>query len=318
MNDNSMAIAVFCSHLGVGEGVEPLTPKEWSLLAGEMMRQTIEPSQLFSYGRQDFSRVLHLGEEATDRMLRLIDRSASLSFEISKYESMGITLITRADEAYPAQLKKKLGNACPPIFYGAGPIELLQNEAVGYVGSRTVGEADIAFTKSTVQKTVARGYAVVSGGAKGSDSIAEEEALAMGGKAIAFLADSMLRKIKNTKTIRGIRQGNLLLLSVAKPDAGFNTGIAMMRNKYIYAQSSGTVVVKADYNKGGTWTGAVENLKKEWALTLCWDNCAYRGNQALIEQGAIPIQESWNGNLNELPQRKKEAEYEQLDLFGGM
>ena len=36
-----------------------------------------------------------------------------------------------------------------------------------------------------------------------------------------------------------------------------------MRNRYIYAQSSGTVIIRSDKGKGGTWAGATENLKQE-------------------------------------------------------
>ena len=82
-----------------------------------------------------------------------------------------------------------------------------------------------------------------------------------------------------------------------KPDAGFSVGIAMMRNKYIYSQSEGTVVVKSDYKKGGTWSGAIENIKHKRSETYCWDNPKYQGNVELIAKGAIPIDEQWNVKL---------------------
>ena len=315
MTPNAMAIAIFCSHLCVGEDVKPLEPREWSILAQKLMQQNIQPSDLLAYSNQDFRSRLQLDEAQTERFLRLIDRSASLSFEISKYENMGIGLITRADAAYPPRLKKTLGNGCPPLFYYAGDLELLKRPVVGYVGSRTTSEADTAFTRELVGKTVGNGFGVVSGGAKGIDSVAQDEAIALGSSAIAYLSDSMLRIIKSAKTIQAIQQGTLLLLSVVKPDAGFNAGIAMMRNKYIYAQSSGTIVMKADYNKGGTWSGAMENLKNEWCATLCWNNGKYPGNQALIQKGAIPIEEAWDGDMVSLTAEKKKTEVVQISLF---
>jgi predicted Rossmann fold nucleotide-binding protein DprA/Smf involved in DNA uptake len=107
----------------------------------------------------------------------------------------------------------------------------------------------------------------------------------------------------------------MLLLSVVKPDAGFNVGIAMMRNRYIYAQSSGTVVIRSEYNKGGTWAGAIENLKYGWCKELCWDKKAYQGNKALIEKGAIPIGNEWNGDIESLESSSLNAGGEQLSLF---
>lgn len=315
MNDRSMAIAVLCSHLCSGGSVVPLEPKEYSAFASFLRSRRIDPEEILTFGRQDFIQQLEMTEEQAGRFIRLLDRSASLSFEISKYESMGVMLVTRADKTYPRKLKEKLGNSCPPIFYAAGDPVISEQKAIGFVGSRSVGEKDIAFAQSSVEKAVNNGYTVVSGGAKGCDSVAEETALAVEGNAVAFLSDSMLRKLRNARTLQAVQEGRLLLLSVVKPDAGFNTGVAMMRNKYIYAQSEATVVIKADYNKGGTWNGATENLKNQWAQTLCWNHLSYPGNKALIERGAIPIDEDWDGGIHFIENKEADEHGEQLSLF---
>lgn len=316
MMPDSMAIAVLCSQLCLSEGLKPLTPKEWSRLAHIMATVGIQPADLLGYSAQDFRDKLQLDPAQTARMMRLLDRSASLSFELERYFSRGIALITRADEAYPSQLKKKLGHACPPLFYTAGALALLSQESVGYVGSRSISEDDVRFTKQTVAKTVQRGYLVVSGGSKGVDSIAINEALRQDGQAIVYLADSMERKMKDGQTIRAIQEGHLLLLSAAIPSAGFHTGMAMSRNKYIYAQSAGTVVVRASYNKGGTWSGATENLRHGWCPIFCWDKSDYDGNQALISQGAHPIDTTWDGDIKAFSsQTLEEKPPQQMSLF---
>lgn len=193
---------------------------------------------------------------------------------------------------------------------------LLSQESVGYVGSRSVSEDDLRFTKQTVAKTVQRGYLVVSGGAKGVDSIALNEALRQDGQAIVYLADSMERKMKEAQTIRAVQEGHLLLLSAAIPGAGFHTGMAMSRNKYIYAQSAGTVVVRSSYNEGGTWNGATENLRHGWCPIFCWNKSDYDGNQALISQGAYPIDATWDGDIKTLPsQAPEESAPQQMSLF---
>ena len=316
MNDRSTAIAVLCSHLCAGEGVSPLEPKEYSSFAALLRARQLDPEAILRFGKQDFMQALDMTEEQAERFLRLLDRSASLSFELSKYESMGITVLTRADAAYPKKLKEKLGNACPPLFYAAGDPAIAARSAIGFVGSRSIGDSDILFVQSAVRNVLRNGHVIVSGGAKGCDSIAEEAALDAGGAAIAYLSDSMLRKLRNAKTLQAVQQGALLLLSVAKPDAGFNTGIAMMRNKYIYAQSDATLIVKSDYNKGGTWSGATENLRNRWALTLCRNHLSYPGNKALIEKGAIPVDDDWDGNIQTLAEKEKQESAEQLSLFG--
>lgn len=315
MNQNSMAIAILCSHLGAGNDVNPLEPKEWSQLEQIIAAQHLQPAELLTYGTEDLRARFRLGAQQADRIARLIGRSASLSFALSKYENMGIHIMTLADEEYPVRLREISGSSCPPLFYYAGEPGLLKQKSAGYAGSRNASDEDIAFTRKTVQKTMNCGYLVVTGGAKGVDHAAEETALNLGGNAIAFLSDSMLGKLRDPKTVYAVQQGKLLLLSVTKPDSGFHTGIAMMRNRYVYAQSDGTVVVRSDYQKGGTWAGVVDNLKRQYCPTFCWNNPAYRGNQALIEQGAVPIDEGWDGDLSKSVQTEGPETCVQMNLF---
>ena len=59
-----------------------------------------------------------------------------------------------------------------------------------------------------------------------------------------------------------LMKGRLALVSPYDPAARFQVGHAMQRNKLIYALSDAALVVNSDYGKGGTWTGAVEQLDK--------------------------------------------------------
>lgn len=294
------SIIIVLIRISIVDGVAPLEPKEWSELAKKLMQNGIQPGDLFDFSVNDLIERVGINNQTAERIARLIDRDASLLFELGEYENMGIYAITRADQAYPAKLKKKLGSNCPPIFYYAGDLGLLNRSFIGYVGSRTVNEEDIRFTNKTVEKTFENGYGVVSGGAKGIDTYSEETILKLGGIAVEYLSDSMLRKMKKSNIVREIQNKHLIMLSVVKPDAGFNVGVAMMRNRYIYAQSDGTVVVRSEYNKGGTWAGATENLNYGWCPEMCWDK-NYQGNKMLIQKGAIPIDDSWNGDINALP-----------------
>ncbi len=313
MNQNSMAITIFCSRLCEKPGTVPLKPKEWSKLAGQLLKLGLEPEALLDFSEMDFCEKLGMDNEQAGRFMRLLDRSGSLSFEISKYENMGIRILTRADEEYPRQLKKKLkGSGCPPLFYYAGELSLLDKNAVGYVGSRNLNADDNDFARLTVKKTVANGFCTVSGGARGVDTVAEMETLHEGGESIVYLADSMMRKIKKADILEAIQSKKLLLLSVVRPDAGFSAGMAMMRNRYIYAQSVGSVVVKSDLKKGGTWSGATENIKHKWCEIFCWKNEGYEGNMELIRQGATPITEDWDGIIKpgEWEERVKEKQHQ--------
>lgn len=296
MNNNSKAIVTFCSHLCVGKDVRPLEPSEWSALAAKMVDIGVEPEDLLTFNCQDFIEILDETPENAQRLARLIDRSASLAFEVADYESKGIKIITRADASYPKKLKSKLHRSCPPLFYCAGDLSLLQMKSAGYVGSRKITPEDAAFTVNTVLKTINNHYAVVSGGAKGVDTISSETAINYGGFSIEYLGESMIKRMKNPLFLEAIQNGQLLLISFVVPDAGFFAGNLMARNKFIYAQSDGTVIIRSE-KKGGTWSGAKENLRYNWCTAYCWNKPEYEGNQALIQMGCEPIDENWDGNL---------------------
>jgi len=313
INENASMIAVLCSRL-CAENCRPLEPSEWSMLAGIMRDQKILPKDIPDFSDNDMRECFGYGEEETDRIKRLLDRAGSLAFELDRLSCMGIGIITCADKEYPETLKNKLKSSCPPLFYYAGDLSLLEGKTVGFAGSREVGEEDIAFAKMAVEKVNRRGYGVVSGGAKGTDSAAREASISNGSFCIEYISDTMTRRIRKRDINSAIREDKLLMLSYANPDAGFSAGLAMQRNKFIYAQSSTTVVVRSDYNKGGTWSGASEALKKGYCPVLCRSRPQYPGNMGLIRLGAVPINESWDGDINNTGGFKPD-EGEQLTIF---
>ena len=81
----------------------------------------------------------------------------------------------------------------------------------------------------------------------------------------------------------------LLLISPYHPEAGFNVGNAMGRNKLIYALADYALVVSADHKKGGTWEGAQEELRRKPArpVFVRLGDSVPMGNRKLIDLGAV-------------------------------
>lgn len=287
--NNRDVIITLCSYLCVGDDVKPYTNKEWSTIASKLLNNKKEPSNLLSFTNEEFVKILNFTEEDIVRIKRLFARTASLTFEIEKLSIRGIYIITRADALYPKVLKRKLNEKCPPLFYCCGNLKILNNKFIGFVGSRNIDDDDIKFTQRIVKKCIELGYAIVSGGARGIDNTSTSCALNENGYVVEFLSDSLIRRIKDKDVINAIRSDKLLLLSQTIPSASFDIGTAMQRNKYIYSISDATIVVKSDYNKGGTWAGAKEALKEKYTNVLCWNNLKYKGNQELINLGANKI-----------------------------
>jgi predicted Rossmann fold nucleotide-binding protein DprA/Smf involved in DNA uptake len=64
----------------------------------------------------------------------------------------------------------------------------------------------------------------------------------------------------------------------------------MRRNKLIYALADAALVVSSDYEKGGTWAGAVEQLEKLRLIPLYVRSIGETGDglRALRRKGALP------------------------------
>ena len=103
--------------------------------------------------------------------------------------------------------------------------------------------------------------AVISGGARGADLAAMTAALGEGGRAVGVMADSLEKHALAGETREAIEAGVLTLVTPYSPSARFDVGLAMGRNKLIYALADWALVVHCEPNKGGSWAGAVEALR---------------------------------------------------------
>ena len=115
-------------------------------------------------------------------------------------------------------------------------------------------------------------------------------ALEAGGKVTGVLADSLEQTAMTREHRNLLLEGQLVLISPYDPNAGFNAGHAMQRNKVIYALADAALVVNADINKGGTWAGATEQLEKFRLVPIYVRSTGEpsEGLEALKAKGAMP------------------------------
>jgi predicted Rossmann fold nucleotide-binding protein DprA/Smf involved in DNA uptake len=118
-------------------------------------------------------------------------------------------------------------------------------------------------------------------------------ALDAGGCAVGVLADSLTKTIRQTDVRNFIADGKLVLLTPYRPDSVFSIGGAMGRNKIIYGTSDYAVVVSSEFEKGGTWSGATENLNAGWCpLFVRAGQQVGQGNQELIGKGGHAVSDA--------------------------
>lgn len=316
--DNEMCTILLSSYIGMDENTEtrPLSLGEWHKFVDVLIKNKLEPSIAYS---KEISILKEFGYDDffLERIKKLVGRGASVAFELEEYEKKGIHALTFLDKKYPIMLRRQLKQKMPPVIFYSGDISLVNNLGIGVVGSRNVTANGIEFTSQLVRKAVEERLVIFSGGAKGVDITSQTVALNYGGAVVAYIADSLVSRIKKREISKNIEDGKLLLISDLKPDVGFSAGRAMNRNKYIYASALGTFVVESDAHKGGTWAGATEAMKNNWGKVLVWNN-DMEGNRKLIEQGGIAYE--WNDEklldvISKQQESLGEEEYKQISLM---
>ena len=266
---------------------KPLSVREWGRFALWLKDHELEPSRLL---KGDPKSILSGWVDSTvtvQRVQNLLDRGGALGLALEKWQRAGLWIVARSEPDYPERLKRRLRLDSPPVLFGCGNKALLNKGGIAVVGSRDADEDDLNFSAILARSAANQGLSVISGGARGVDESAMLGALECEGTSVGVLADSLLRAATSAKYRKYLLTGDLVLVSPFNPEAGFNVGNAMARNKYIYCLSDAAVVVNSTPDKGGTWTGAIEDLKSEWVpLWVQPRDDSASGNATLVQKGA--------------------------------
>jgi predicted Rossmann fold nucleotide-binding protein DprA/Smf involved in DNA uptake len=292
-NDTKTTI-LLCGVFGKERSVKPLTLREYNLLVKWLMKTGERPDFLLE-GDSLVEASKDTGLEYS-RLKSLLARGVQLGFTIEEWHRNGIWVLSRSDKDYPARYRKKLKDSAPPILFGVGDRSLLDVGGLAVVGSRNVDYKGEEFTRDVAERCVKDGIAIISGGARGVDQTSMSSALECGGSVIGVLADSLQKKSLERKSRIAIQENRLVLISPFNPNARFTVGTAMARNKLIYGLADYGLVVSAEYKKGGTWSGATEELKRENSIPVFVQKATpdIEGNSKLVLEGAY----EWPDNLS--------------------
>lgn len=164
---------------------------------------------------------------------------------------MNYNFITIKDDVYPECLKE-ISN--PPLkLYYKGNLDLLKEERlIAVVGTRNPSSYGKLCCEYMVKKMTGANITIVSGFAKGIDSIAHKTSLLTDGKTIAVIASGLdiVYPASNLSLYREIEEKGLIL---SEYEAGVKPfkGNFPQRNRIIAGLSKGTIVVESK-NRGGS------------------------------------------------------------------
>lgn len=312
LSPDTEVVLLLCGRFG-GERHEPFQPlsaREYGDFAKWLNAHGLRPADMLSKAGSEQLPSVHEAKLERKRLDFLLARGTALAFALERWSRGGLWVISRGDPEYPKRLRHHLKNVTPPLLYGAGDKNLLDTGGLAIIGSRDATVAALDFTRSVASRCARESIGVVSGGARGVDSAAMQGATEAGGVTIGVLASDLLKSSLNRQNRQGLQQGCLVLISPFYPEAGFNAGNAMARNKYIYTLSDRALVIESALGSGGTWEGAIEDLRQRWVPLYVRTPGNGAGNAALVDKGGIafPVSLDSSEKLCDFFERTKPVE----------
>ena len=257
----------------------------------------------FQLSENDWKNQYGIEYKEVEDLKKVKSELASNAFLAESLNNEGYELIPITSPDYSKTLKENLKAAhAPALLYVKGNKQIMQEKSIAIVGSRNATDKSLEFTDN-IAKLASKEYkVVVSGFAKGVDKQALDSAINYKGQSIIVLPQGIMTFGSGFKKYyKQIVDGDVLVLSTFFPKAPWKAELAMARNPIIYGLASEIYVAESS-DKGGTWSGVVDGLRKNRKIYVRKpDANENNANNLLIQKGAIAVDFNGNPLLNYKP-----------------
>lgn len=245
-----------------------------------------DPQKVFSADYKDLLKIEGIHPNIV-KLIKEFDDWEPVKEEVEKLKKLKLDLLVLTDPAYPKNLYNIYNP--PPYLYIAGKITKDDKRAISIVGSRIPDVYGKKVTEQIAAELARNGITVVSGLARGIDSIAHRACLKAGGRTLAVLGSGIdfVYPPENKSLYKEISQNGAVLSEFkigTKPEASNFP----RRNRIISGLSLGTLVVQATEKSGSLITAefALEQNREVFAIPGNIGSKLSKGANKLIKKGA--------------------------------
>lgn len=241
---------------------------------------------IFKASKKKLAQIEGIGDKNAEAIKSFNDWE-KVDQELEKIEKWGIKLLPLNDSEYPGSLLETYNP--PALLYMKGDILQQDKLSIAIVGSRLPDRYGRKVAETLSAELVSMGVTIVSGLARGIDSIAQAEAIKKGGRTIGVLGCGLdqIYPPENKKLYTAVSQNGAVL-------SEFNLGTSPIaqnfprRNRIISGLSLGVVVVQASEKSGSLISAsfALDQNKEVFAVPGEVTKKLSRGTNWLIKRGA--------------------------------
>src|SRR6516162_2952625 len=246
-----------------------------------------QPERILGAKGDRLRKVEGIGKEVVDQIFNW-ESIVDLPAELKRIKDFGATVITQASSQYPKPLREI--HAPPIVLYVWGEIQERDHHAIGIIGARRTTHYGNESAKKLAYQLAYAGLTVISGLARGIETVAHQGAIAAKGRTIAVIGSglSKLYPPENKALAEKICNGNGAVVSEFSMEIEPDRQTFPIRNRIISGWSHGILVVEAGANSGALITAsqALEQGRAVYAVPGHINAPSAIGSNRLIQQGA--------------------------------
>jgi DNA processing protein len=254
-----------------------------------LIKRFQSPENALSASVVELRKLPDFGQKLIDALKSKVDWELA-ERQLERLEKSGARLLTLGDDEYPDALRRIYDP--PPLLFLRGSFLPEDEQSVAIVGSRTCTQYGRQIAERLAIGLVERGLTIVSGLARGIDSLAQRGAIKAGGRTLGVLGCGLdvIYPPENEALYEEVAESGALVsefLLGTKPDKhNFPS-----RNRIISGLSRGVIVIEAGKSSGALLTAkhALEQNREVFAVPGNISSAASVGANDLLKQGAIPV-----------------------------
>ncbi|MCE5194044.1 MAG: DNA-processing protein DprA [Nitrospiraceae bacterium] len=247
------------------------------------------PKDVFNASIKELSEIKSVGPKKA-KNIKEFDAWKKIDAEIAKLKNSGIQIITINDKDYPENLKAV--NDSPIFIYVKSIPEKNDKFALAVVGSRKLTSYGQHITEKLSSELSQMGFTIVSGMARGIDTLAHISALKAGGRTIGVMGSGIdVPYPPENKMLMEKISSSGYVVSEFAPGTPPDKENFPRRNRLISGLSLGVLVVEAVSDSGSLITAeyAKEQKREVFAVPGNINSKNSEGTNQLIRNGAKTV-----------------------------
>ena len=248
-----------------------------------------EPGEILTASQREIASVLDSSlAQVIDQQRKEVDLDKQLRL-IEKYQ---VKIITQDDPAYPVNLKNIFDP--PLVLFLRGEILPEDDLSIAIVGTRIATIYGMNMARKISSQLGQRGFAIISGGARGIDTAAHQAALVINARTIAVLGCGVdvVYPPENTRLFGQIIKNGALVSEFPMGTLPLGQNFPQ-RNRIISGLSVGVVVIEAPRKSGALITAcsALEQGREVFCVPGQADSFTMKGSHQLLREGAKLVED---------------------------